>query len=241
MAYAQERDPVRDVVILGLAGGGAWLLWTYFSGVRSASTFLAPPIDLGVDPGSADQSADQVDLIPPATAAVPASAIGSQAPDPIANFFDDILQSLQSVISPPASSAGASAALDAIAAAAASAGVDPNVFEAVLYTESRFNPTAVAYPPNGTVSYGIAQLNSATFPGAMSMSVSAQLNAAAQYLASLIASKGLAAGVAAYNGSGPAAQTYSQQVLATAGQLAAGTLPFSSAVQRNLAAAAATL
>lgn len=68
--------------------------------------------------------------------------------------------------------------------AANNANVPPNVFLALIQSESSFNPNATHPNSNGTFDYGIAQLNSRYFPNASRMTIQEQLNAAAQHLAS---------------------------------------------------------
>jgi hypothetical protein len=105
--------------------------------------------------------------------------------------------------------------------AATANGIDPTLFTALIQQESGFNSGAFHTNSNGTIDFGIAQLNSKTFPNAQNMSVAQQLNAAAKYLAGTIKSAGgdVAKGVASYNGSGTQAQQYSDKVLALAHNL----------------------
>lgn len=224
---SRDGDPARNLLLAGLLAGGAWVLW------RSTA---AGPDTAGGEYEQVPQDPQALLLLPPIDLAPPSDLA------PAGGIIGAIVLAVQNLVAPASATAPAPTrrALTAIDTAAQLAGVDPSLFRAVLFTESGFNPSAYNANGNGTYDYGIAQLNSATFPGAAELSVSSQLNQAAQYLAGLIAARGsVAAGVAAYNGSGAAAQAYAQRVLATAAQIAAGRFTLSSAAVNNLAATSA--
>jgi soluble lytic murein transglycosylase-like protein len=102
--------------------------------------------------------------------------------------------------------------------AASQYGVPLPILQAVIQQESGWNPNAPPnYNANGTVDYGIAQLNSAYYPNASTTDPNTAINLAAQQLANNYESAGnWTSAVAAYNGSGPAAQQYAQTVMANA-------------------------
>lgn len=111
---------------------------------------------------------------------------------------------------------------DAIAAAN-KAGIDPNLFVALIQSESSFNANAINVNTNGTTDYGIAQLNSRYFPNAMSMTVQEQLTAAAQHLKEKLnaASGDWLKGVIGYKGPGSANNGTAQKVIDLSKQLGA--------------------
>lgn len=112
------------------------------------------------------------------------------------------------------------------AAAAAKYGVPTAIFQSVIQQESGFNPNPTPNQnSNGTTDYGIAQLNSAYYPNAATMSPEQQLDTAAQTLSQNFARTGnWFDAVKAYNGSGPAATTYANTVLGNAENLDPSTL-----------------
>lgn len=73
---------------------------------------------------------------------------------------------------------------DALNASATKWNIPLSVLAAVIDHESQYNPSAINYNFNGTVDYGIAQLNSGTFGNSIyTMTPSQQIDAAAQTLA----------------------------------------------------------
>ncbi len=102
-------------------------------------------------------------------------------------------------------------------AAANANGVPQQILWAVIQNESAWNPSQVHFNSNGTIDYGIAQLNDKYYPQAYSMTPQQQISQAAQILAQNYAATGdWTSAVAKYNGSGSAADAYASKVMTTA-------------------------
>src|ERR1700676_3223945 len=92
-----------------------------------------------------------------------------------------------------------------ITAAANARGVPPAIALAVAQQESQCNQAAKNNNSNGTVDIGMFQLNSATFPGASSLTVDQNIQQGVGYLAQMYQRFGdWYTALAAYNG-GPGA------------------------------------
>lgn len=103
--------------------------------------------------------------------------------------------------------------------AAAKYGVPPEILLGTITQESQWNPGAVNVNTNGSVDYGIAQLNSKYHPDVYQLSIPDQIDRAAQTLAQNYKSKGnWFDAVTAYNGTGTAAITHADKVMAYASE-----------------------
>jgi len=95
-------------------------------------------------------------------------------------------------------------------------GIPQNLLARIIYQESRFNANVKDNKnPNGTVDRGICQINSIHWGEVDASDPVASIQWAGQFLAGLYASKGSwFNAVEAYNGSGPAAVAYAEQITA---------------------------
>lgn len=72
--------------------------------------------------------------------------------------------------------------------------VPPHLVLAVIWRESKFQTGARHINANGTVDYGVSQLNDRWFPGAATMTVKENISVSVKYIAALIKRCGTDAG-----------------------------------------------